>query len=186
MYKVEGFEFEDELEAEEAKKEAEGVRYITEHTDMENPDVVLKLYTKLIEQKLFSTVVGLRFLLELQLNLYRIPYIKSEDVLEIPLKDFERKQREETLCAPKKKVEKRYINRDYKKAFCISFFLMIVFACSIVGMFVITKLSDNNINIINYKNAVINEYEEWEKELEDREKAVEEKEQELEMKENRS
>ena len=31
------------------------------------------------------------------------------------------------------------------------------------------KISNNNVTILNYRNAIINEYAEWEKELQERE-----------------
>ena len=55
-------------------------------------------------------------------------------------------------------------------------FFAIVFAVAIIGMFSITYLSGNNINIINYENELIDKYSSWEAELEAREAALEEKE----------
>ena len=46
-------------------------------------------------------------------------------------------------------------------------------------MFLITIKSDNP-NILNYKEAIINEYASWEEELNAREEAIKEKEKELE------
>ena len=40
-------------------------------------------------------------------------------------------------------------------------------------------MSGNNANILNYRNAIVDEYASWEQELTEREKAVREKEQEL-------
>ena len=46
-------------------------------------------------------------------------------------------------------------------------------------MFLITFLSGNNTNIINYENELVNKYETWEEELREREETVAQKEQEL-------
>lgn len=47
-----------------------------------------------------------------------------------------------------------------------------------IGMIVITLLDDSP-NIINYKNKILNQYTEWERELKEREQLIKEKEQEL-------
>ena len=49
----------------------------------------------------------------------------------------------------------------------------------VILMFVIT-IKSNNPNILNYKEAIINEYASWEEELNAREEAIKEKEKELE------
>lgn len=59
--------------------------------------------------------------------------------------------------------------------FQISVCLNILLAVLVAAMFMITLKSDNP-NILNYKNAVINEYASWDQELREREKTVREKE----------
>ena len=51
MINVDGFLFEDEETAQLARKEEEGIRFIKERTALTNPEVVLKLYKKLLEQE---------------------------------------------------------------------------------------------------------------------------------------
>jgi len=50
-------------------------------------------------------------------------------------------------------------------------------------MFAIAKISGNNVNILNYRNEIINEYVEWENELKAKEEELREWEAELEEKE---
>ena len=69
MYNVDGFLFEDEATAQMARKEEEGIRFIKERSALDNPEVVMKLYKKLLEQKLFVTPVGIRFMVELHIKL---------------------------------------------------------------------------------------------------------------------
>ena len=66
MYRVEGFDFETKEEALQAKKEVEGVRYIKEQMQLDDPEVVLRLYQKLVAQNVFETPIGMSFLSELQ------------------------------------------------------------------------------------------------------------------------
>ena len=44
MYNVEGFEFETKEQALQAKKEVEGVRYIKAQMQLDEPEVVRRLY----------------------------------------------------------------------------------------------------------------------------------------------
>ena len=60
--RVGGFSFENQDEAEQAKKEIEGIKYIKTKTDMNDPEIVLQVYNKMIEQKLFETAVGYSYL----------------------------------------------------------------------------------------------------------------------------
>ena len=82
---VGGFSFENKDEAEQAKKEIEGIRYIKTKTDMNDPEVILQVYNKMIGQKLFETAVGYSYLKDLQEYLTTIPFIKNEDILPIPV-----------------------------------------------------------------------------------------------------
>ena len=82
---VGGFSFENKDEAEQAKKEIEGIRYIKTKTNMSDPEVILQVYNKMIGQKLFETAVGYSYLKDLQEYLTTIPFIKNEDILPIPV-----------------------------------------------------------------------------------------------------
>lgn len=176
MYRIEGYEFETRELAQEARKELEGIRYIRQQTQMNDPQVVQSLYDKLILKEVFSTPIGYQFLFELQEFLKAAPSIKTEDIRPIPVyATEEQKQKEEDeKNSPGKKRQK-----DYRKAYLTSLFLLAACVMIIVGMFVITFLSGNNTNIINYENDLVNKYETWEEELREREAAVAQKEQEL-------
>ena len=85
VYVVEGFAFTSEVEAEQAKKECEGVKYIREKANMANPDVMLQIYNKMIREKMFVTAVGYSYLCDLQEYLRANPHIKDEDILPIEI-----------------------------------------------------------------------------------------------------
>lgn len=199
MYRVEGYEFETKELAEEAKKELDGIRYIRSQTRLNNPEVVRKLYDKLILKEVFSTPVGYQFLYELQEYLKAATSVNNEDIRPIPVyasasqkanesdedaKEAARAHREARKQA--KRIEqaakeaaahpREPQRRNYRKAFVGSMVFSIICVAIIVGMFVITYISGNNINIINYENALVDKYESWEEELEEREAAVREKE----------
>lgn len=185
MYNVDGFLFEDEAMAELARKEEEGVKYIRERTAMDNPEVVLQLYTKLINQELFVTPVGIRFLAELQNILLASTHIPKENIPPIKVTPYtvpEPKPKQLAKQAAKNMDTKA--GRNYKKPFYAAMFFAIVFGISIMGMFVITEISGNNVNIINYRNEILNEYSSWEEELQEKEDALKAWEKELQERES--
>ena len=74
---VEGFLFANEAEAAQARKEAEGVKYVKEKAQMDDPEMVLRIYNKMIQQRLFDTAVGYSYLKDLQEYLQSIPFIRK-------------------------------------------------------------------------------------------------------------
>lgn len=227
MYNVEGFEFETKEQALQAKKEVEGVRYIKAQMQLDDPEVVRRLYQKLIAQNVFETPVGLSFLSELKQYL-QANDSASKSVIKMPShvepelfhesvdgdgfateKEAEeaREARKEAIRQEKENIRKakqmektsneaflenqvmrekkatehnqKKLIEKYRRRFQISLFFAIVFAVAVVGMFVITFVSKDNVNILNYENAIIDRYESWETELEEREAAIQQKESEL-------
>ena len=174
MINVDGFLFENEETAQLARKEEEGIRFIKQRTALDNPEVVLKLYKKLLEQELFVTPVGIRFLTELQNILLTSVYIARDEIPPITVKATEVIQKAESAKSAetgKQQVEagnrvENKITGDYKKPFYVATFFAVVFAVSVLGMFIINAISGNNINIINYREKILNEYSGWEAELE--------------------
>lgn len=178
---VGGFLFDNEAEAAQADKEIQGVRYIKEKADMDDPEMVLHIYNKMIQQSLFETVIGFSYLKELQEYLQSIPFIRKEEILPIPVShptleaSFRRMRRTETKRPPEKNPKKT-ANTDYKRRYQVTRALSIVLAVCVVAMFAITATA-NNTTILNYETELINKYEAWEQELSEREAAVLEREQ---------
>ena len=184
MYNVDGFLFEDEAMAELAKKEEEGVRFIKEHTALNNPEVVMKLYKKLLEQELFVTPVGQRFMVELQNVLLASGYIARAEIPPIKVAKIEipKKETDHPVERVTKKIDSKVCG-EYKRPFYIALFFAIVFGVSVIGMFFINELSSNSVNILNYREAIIDEYAGWEVELKEKEAELREREKALEERE---
>ena len=190
MYQVEVYAFETKEQEHTAKHEVEIIGYIRKNTRMDDPDIVLALYNKLVLKEIFVTPVGYDFLHRLQEYLYTIPYIRREDILPITVYEpegmvsKEKRSKEEIKQKKKRQKNKEHVvsknrrkkNRDYQKLFHISTFFAVVFALGIIGMLVITWLSKDNVTILNYENKVIDKYEIWEKQLDERESQLEERE----------
>ncbi|RDU24796.1 hypothetical protein [Anaerosacchariphilus polymeriproducens] len=178
-YEINGFIFKTEREARLAKKEVEGIHYVKSKVDLNNPDTVLELYRKVIEQELFQTPVGISFLKEMQEYLEAEPYIRTSEIPPIPIR--QEVIIEETLSEKigKKKLKLNKIYEiNYKKRYFYSVTLNVILVFALVAMFFIINTS-GNVNIINYENRLVDKYEEWVQELEQREKAIELREKEL-------
>jgi hypothetical protein len=211
MYKVEEYEFETQEQAQAARQELEQVNYLKEQTGKGDPDVVLTLYNKLVQRRVFSTPVGLGYLIELQDYLNAIPYIKKEDILPLlaentdssekqaqqpkkkpaqkkpqkPDPEAEERARQRQLHRQQEALVRRQIEKSnhYRRLFHISTFFAVVFAVAMVGMVIITMISKDNVNIVNYENTLIDKYESWEQELNEREAQLELREQQLDKQE---
>lgn len=105
MYVVNGFTFESQEMAEKAKREANGVKYIRSQTKMDDPEVVFKLYNKLLDKDYFETPVGIAFMEELNEYLHSIPFFRDEDIRPVP----QSATREELLQSLKQDVRKRAV-----------------------------------------------------------------------------
>lgn len=176
---INGFVFYNIAEAEQAKKEAAGVLYIRERVRMDEPENVLELYNKMIQQDLFETAVGYAYLSELREYLLTIPFIDREKILPIQVQHpaLEESIRRRVQMSIKG-TKRQEVNLDYKKRFQIAAWIGGMLAVCVAAMFVITATT-NNATVLNYETELINRYEAWEEELSEREAAVSEKEEEL-------
>lgn len=199
MFNVEGFEFDREELAQEARKEAEGIRYIKSQTNMKDAVTVLKLHNRLLQKEVFTTPVGFAFLSELREYLNSISFIDPGDIEPMPdemqqallvsrrkepkkagrSRKEKRKSRQTAERRERKKKERKKKERDYRTAFFVSTFFAAVFALSLVGVFLIAAASERSVNIVNYENALIDKYESWAQELDERERKLDEREREL-------
>ncbi|MCR4955356.1 MAG: hypothetical protein K6A30_01560 [Lachnospiraceae bacterium] len=193
---VDGYVFETESQATQAKRELEGVRYMKERLDMSDPEAVLSIYNRILRDKMFSTPVGYAFLRELQEYLQTSLAIKESEILPLNFqpviqraaqedkeaiklqkeKNREKHKQEERMRKKKQRRKKREkINEDgerYRSLFINSLIVNIALAIVVVALFVIMHFS-NIPTILNYENKLIDRYETWEQELDKREKLIE-------------
>lgn len=179
---IDGFCFANEDEAEQAKKEAEGVRYLREKINMDAPESVLNIYNKMVRQKLFETAVGYAYLKEQQKYLQSIPFIDKAQILPVPVQhpafeeSIRKGRRTEKKPAPEPQIQVK--NFDFRKRYQVAFWTSVVLFVCVVGMFAVNLLSDSP-TILNYETRIIDRYEQWEHELEEREAALLEREKEI-------
>lgn len=180
---ISGFAFSNKAEAEQAIKEAEGVKFIKEKMDMDKPEMVLEIYNKMVQQNLFETAVGFSYLKDLQEYLQSIPFIKKENILPIPVQHpiLEEQMRKNRPAAKPKQSEKgkeRYTNIDYKNRYRVMRTVAVGLLICVVAMFAISATAGSP-TILNYEQELINRYAEWEEELSEREAWILEREAEL-------
>lgn len=185
-FSVGGFLFLSKDEAEKAKKEQDGVKYIRSKTDMDKPEMVLEIYNKMIEQNLFETAVGYSYLKELQEYLMTIPFMNNEDVRSIPIKhpEIEKEIRKErikhreqhkTMKNKLEEVKKTSCNSVLGQKYKLSMMINLILILSVIGMFFISMTSSNP-TILNYEAKLLDKYAAWEQELTEREQEIRAKE----------
>lgn len=183
LYQVGGFSFASEQEAGIAKKELEGIKYVKGKLDMDHPEHVLQLYNKMVDEKLFVTVVGIAYLADLREYLETIPMINNEEIhpiyvshpmIEEAVKEQKQKLQEAKSAA--KKAMSAGKNSKVEGKLKFSYGLNIVLVICVILMFVITATSKHP-TILNYETELLNHYSAWEQELTEREAAIREWEQ---------
>ena len=84
MYTIADFVFEDKETAMLAKKEAEGIKLMCSQIELQNPQMVLQLYNKLLDKAVFQTPVGCSFMEELHHILMQFPSMDTSQVRPLP------------------------------------------------------------------------------------------------------
>ena len=176
-YKAEGYSFFKETDAALAESERRKVEYLEAHLDYDNPESILRIYEKAVEERIFKSPVGLFFLKNMQLYLLNHPEIEPETIPAIPLYvSFDTELREQPNPV-RKRVNPEPPPKN-SKGLTISVILNIGLVILVFAMFVVT-LSADQPNILNYERVLTNRYASWEQELTEREKNVREHEREL-------
>lgn len=181
---LDGFIYASDAEGRLALKEAEGVQHIRQKVDMDSPEVVLRIYNRMIQKNMFETMPGLLYLKELREYLLSIPFIDGADVQPIPVrhtaleeeykKEYGGSKRQDRARRPAP-APQGAAGPDYRPRFRVACAVAAFLAVCVVAMFALTLTSDSP-NIINYESRLVDRYEAWESELEEREALLEERE----------
>lgn len=180
---VAGYRFGSLQDARKAEEEQKRAIYFEERLSGRSIENMLSIYDRVLDEKMFVTPVGWEYLKYLQGRL-REGGIEEDRIRPVPLyMTF-------AFDSPDEKanrgVAREYVRPSVKQKRSqearrrISIIANVILAFAVIAMFVIT-MNGENVNAINYRSAIINEYASWEKELSEREAAVREKEQELGM-----
>lgn len=172
MYTVDGFDFKTEEEAEAAKKEVQAVRYIKDRITGITPEKAADVYNRLVREEMLSTPIGIAYLRELREELCSTPGVDKNILLPIKIKDdVVVKEISDRTGGRERVVNKKEEKKNYKNRYRNSFIINIILVIAIIVMFIIVSTSDN-VNIVNYRNKIVDQYEDWQRNLEEREKKI--------------
>lgn len=175
-----GFLFLNGTDASLAEKEQKQILYLEKKLDYQNPEQILAVFQKLIEERTFKTPIGMFYLKKMQdylmnkVNLdnkSRIPYIPVDMPCERTVPD----KRPELNSIRNANQKRKQVQKSNHK---ISILLNVILVLALIIMFWVTLQSETP-NMINYRIAIENKYAAWEQELTERENHVREQEREL-------
>lgn len=175
---VNGYAFSNSEDAVLAEGERKKVELIKSKMASFEPDKVLAVYNKAINDRIFRTPVGLEFLREMQTYLLDQCDYTAEEVEAIPLyMEYNDKPKTVTDPLAKQRIAQTKKKKEKEKvpALYVSVVLNIALVIAVIAMFVITLKSDNP-NILNYETNITNKYSYWEQELSEKEQALRERE----------
>ena len=206
-YNIGGYIFNEEESAKKAAKELKTVEYILGQIKESDEKTVLQIYNKLLNQRLFSTEIGLGFLSQLRQNLIASGAFSEDEVEQVySLNEPDGEMKEEPLevqkneGSPKKeKVAKSKdsskgkaipedASRQIRKLKIINSILIVIsvtLLLCVIGMFYISS-TINSPTILNYEETITDEYSTWKQELEEKEAELKAREKALEERENSS
>ena len=177
---VGGYLFYTEKDAQLARAEEQKIEYLEAHMDYSLPDSIRYIYEHTIQERLFRTPVGIRYLQKLRDFLLAQPGVEPGSIMDIPLyMTFDGELREYAAPARERVVPSRKKDRDKEKnRFTLSVILNVLLVGAIIAMFYISYVSEQP-NVINYERALTSKYASWEQELTEREQVIRETEREL-------
>ena len=177
---VGGFQFYTRTDADAARLEEQKIEYMEARMDYSSPESIKYIYEKAIQERMFKTPVGLRYMKQLQDFLLAQPDIKPDSIPEIPLYMNYGGEVRERFNPTRARVQARKRREKEKARFTISVLINIILVIAICAMFGIS-LSSDQPNIVNFERAILNKYAAWEQELTEREQVIRDKEKELKL-----
>ncbi len=179
-FNVNGYIFETKTEFDRANKEFQVCKIIRQKLEFAAPEKILMIYNKLIEEKLLETPVGLEFLMEIRNHLIATQTIPKDKIYDIPvpskvdkLETAKTENIDEIVDNKKRKNQISKEEKVYRGRFITALVIIFALIGVIIAMFYISNSSEN-ITILNYKEQIINQYEQWEADLNEREQVIRE------------
>ncbi|MBO6108871.1 MAG: hypothetical protein J6P16_05660 [Eubacterium sp.] len=162
-----------------AKKEAEFIKKAEQTMDLSDGKTALKLYNKIVKEKIFGSVIGYEFLFELRKTIVDSGVADESALSAIPVREII-KTENDTLADHSIEVEKykhlyegqRTITTKYKIGIIVCILVLIGFVAVNLSMeySVFTYFTNYKATM---EEELINKYEAWSAELDRREKALE-------------
>lgn len=171
---VDGYLYGNEDDVKLAKEEIKTAEYLEERINYNDLQTTLRIYEKAIKDKIFKTPAGFEFLKKMRNEMIKRG-MPEENIGGIPLYKVFSKEEE---SKPVRVFQVKENNDGTKEMLRFSLWANIALILIVIGMFVITLVGEN-VNIMNYRYKIENEYSIWQQELEEREAIVRQKEAEL-------
>lgn len=166
---VEGYRFATVADAETARMELKKIENLEQKLDYRRPQNVLLVYNRAVDNRVFLTPVGFSYLQKMQKELLKWG-MPADKVRPVPLyATFSNK----TANSRSIRLSVAQRHPEYQGRFLASLLVNVVLIALVVAM-VLFAWNTDTPNIINYRQAIENEYSEWEQELTQREQAVRE------------
>lgn len=164
---VDGYRFATVADAETARMELKKVESLEQKLDYRKPQNVLLVYNRAIDNRVFLTPIGLSYLQKIQKDMSKWG-VPADKIRPVPLyATFSNK------TANSRSIRLSVANRhpEYQGRFVVSLLINVVLAFMVAAMVVMAWNSETP-NIVNYRQAVVNEYSQWEQELTEREQEL--------------
>ncbi len=160
-----GHTFEDEKQLLLAKKEAEAIEYLRAKTDFNNGEMLIRLYHRIIDNKMMETEIGVDFLVEIRKRIIEMGIMKEEQLKEIP----ELKKRKAKKKAAEKKSRELLLIEKVKRQNAVLVVVCLFLSALVIGMFVILLTGKRSPLAIRYEEELVNKYASWAQDLTQRE-----------------
>ena len=174
---VNGYIFGSAGDVELANQELNAAKYIEKKISDKNVNTVLAIYRAALDKKMFRTPVGYSYMHELQKKLIN-GGVNPEEIDPIPLYQVFSNLTDEK---PKRVIPVKKKREPDQKKIAMLTLVNIILAVLVIVMFFIS-MSGSRPTVLNYRQAIENEYSSWKEELDEREQAIKEKERELQWK----
>lgn len=171
---VNGYLFGATADVELANQELNAAKYIEKKIADKNANTVLTIYRAALEKKMFRTPVGYSYMHELQKRMIR-GGINPEEIDPIPLYQVFGSVEEDK---PRRVIPVKKKREPYERKNAILTLVNIILVLLVIAMFAIS-MSGSRPTVLNYRQALENEYSSWKDELDEREKVIKQKEREL-------
>lgn len=160
-----GHTFEDEKQLLLAKKEAEAIEYLRAKTDFNNGEMLIRLYHRIIDNKMMETEIGVDFLVEIRKRIIEMGIMKEEQLKDIP----ELKKRKAKKKAAEKKSRELLLIEKVKRQNAVLVVVCLFLSALVIGMFVILLTGKRSPLAIRYEEELVNKYASWAQDLTQRE-----------------
>lgn len=168
---VDGYLYGNEDDVKLAKEEKKTAEYLETKINYDDVQTTLRIYNKAIKDKIFKTPAGFEFLKKMRNEMIKRG-MPEENIGGIPLyKVFSKEEENKSVRIFQVKEN----NDGTKEMLRFSLWANIGLIIIVIGMFIITVIGEN-VNILNYRHKIENEYAVWQQELEEREAIIREKE----------